>query len=61
MTKQIKKKNHIILRNLYWKNFEHLLAFIVRLQDVFFVQVSLDIRGGYVPDKFRTANTKTGV
>ncbi len=24
------------------------------------VQVSLAIRGGYVPDKFRTANTKTG-
>jgi len=24
------------------------------------VQVSLAIRGGYVPEKFRTANTKTG-
>ncbi len=24
------------------------------------VQVSLAIRGGYVPDKFQTANTKTG-
>jgi len=33
-------------------------AFLKNL--IFRVQVSLAIRGGYVPDKFRTVNTKTG-
>jgi hypothetical protein len=32
----------------------------VRLYFCFNVQVSLAIRGGYVPDQFQNANTKTG-
>jgi hypothetical protein len=31
-----------------------------RLLLIKYVQVSLAIRGGYVPDKLQTANTKTG-
>ncbi len=39
------------------EEFSHVANMKLRLHKI---QVSLTIRGGYVPDKFQTTNTKTG-